>query len=126
MTESTVPHIPCLRLGKPYRSLNQSEVIDYRDGSVRATLSQVNAGVMRRDLKSVSIAREALQKFSTMELIEICRIAGDAFCIRHCHLGMMVFSNPQQIIWRHYPQPADCPTTWFVRTWKKFIMHCAI
>ena len=87
MTESTAPHLPCLRLGKPYRSLNQSEVIDYRDGSVRATLSQVNAGVMRRDLKSVGIAREALQKFSTIELIEICRKAGDAFLHETLPLG---------------------------------------
>ena len=69
MIDSTVPHLPCLRLGKPYRSLNQSEVIDYRDGSIQATLSQVNAGVMRRDLKSVIVARDALQEFSTLELI---------------------------------------------------------
>ena len=31
--------------GKPYRSYNESEVKDYRDGSVKATLSQVNAGI---------------------------------------------------------------------------------
>ena len=41
------PHIPCLRLGDPYVSLNQIEVNDYRDGSVKATVSQVNAGVIR-------------------------------------------------------------------------------
>jgi len=87
MTKSSVPHLPCLRMGKPYRSLNQSEVIDYRDGSVRATLSQVNAGAMRRDLKSVSIAREAMQKFSTIELIEICRKAGDVFMHETLPLG---------------------------------------
>ena len=87
MSESTVPHLPCLRLGKPYRSLNQSEVVDHRDGSIRATLSQVNAGVMRRDLKSVSIAREALQKYSTIELIEICRKAGDAFLHKTLPIG---------------------------------------
>ena len=61
----SVPHIPCLRFGKPYRSLSDSEVKDYRDGSVKATLSQVNAGVIRRDLKSIDHAREALRKFST-------------------------------------------------------------
>ena len=73
------PHLPSLRLGKPYCSLNQSEVLDYRDGSVRATLSQVNPGVIRRDLKDVGQARAALQKFSTAELLEISRQAGEFF-----------------------------------------------
>jgi len=72
-------HIPCLRLGVPYRSLNQSEVKDYRDGSVKATLSQVNAGVIRRDLKSIDQARDALQKFSTRELLDISAKAGELF-----------------------------------------------
>ena len=48
------PHIPCLRLGKEYRSFNESEVKDYRNGAVKATMSQVNAGVIRRDLLTVS------------------------------------------------------------------------
>ena len=43
-----VPHIPCLRLGEPYVSLNKIEVTDYRDGATKATVSQVNAGVVRR------------------------------------------------------------------------------
>ena len=39
----TIPHLPALRLGEPYQSLNHSEVIDYRDDTIRrATLSQVN------------------------------------------------------------------------------------
>ncbi|MEK9772820.1 MAG: aldehyde dehydrogenase family protein [Opitutae bacterium] len=76
---STKPHLPCLRLGKPYQSLNQSEVIDYRDGTVRATLSQVNPGIIRRDLSNISSARAALQAFTTSELLDICQRAGDAF-----------------------------------------------
>ena len=75
----STPHIPCLRFGVPYRSLNQSEVKDYRDGSVKATLSQVNAGVIRRDLKTINQARESLQKFSTKELMDISSKAGELF-----------------------------------------------
>mgnify|MGYP001438799902 FL=1 len=74
-----IPHIPCLRLGESYQSLNHSEVKDYRDGSVRATLSQVNAGIIRRDLLKLGQAREALQKFSTRQLIEISAKAGEYF-----------------------------------------------
>jgi len=75
----STPHIPCLRFGVPYRSLNQSEVKHYRDGSVKATLSQVNAGVIRRDLKTINQARESLQKFSTKELMDISAKAGELF-----------------------------------------------
>ena len=82
-----IPHIPCLRLGESYKSLNESEVKDYRDGSVRATLSQVNAGIIRRDLLKIGQAREALQKFSTHELIEISAKAGEYFLKAELPLG---------------------------------------
>jgi len=83
----TIPHIPCLRLGKQYRSFNESEVKDCLDGSVKATMSQVNAGVIRRDLLQIDQAREALRKFSTEELINISAKAGDLFLNEELPLG---------------------------------------
>jgi acyl-CoA reductase-like NAD-dependent aldehyde dehydrogenase len=83
----SIPHIPCLRFGVPYRSLNDSAVKDYRDGTTKATLSQVNAGVIRRDLKSMDQAREALRKFSTRELIEISAKAGELFLKEDLPIG---------------------------------------
>jgi hypothetical protein len=84
----TTPHLPCLRLGQPYQSLNHSEVIDYRDGTIRATLSQVNPGVIRRDLKKIGSARAALQKFTSIELLEICKKAGDIFLHDDLPIGL--------------------------------------
>lgn len=96
---NTNPHIPCLRLGKPYHSLNQSGVADYRDGNIRATLSQVNPGVIRRDLKNIVSARAALQKFSTAELIEICKGAGDAFLNETLPIGQEgALQSPQDYL----------------------------
>lgn len=83
----TIPHIPCLRLGKQYKSFNQSEVKDCLDGSVKATMSQVNAGIIRRDLLQIDQAREALRKFSTEELINISSKAGDLFLNEELPLG---------------------------------------
>ena len=83
----SIPHISCLRMGKPYRSFNESEVKDYRDGSVKATLSQVNAGIIRRDLRDISRAREALSKFSTRQLIDISSKAGELFLKESLPLG---------------------------------------
>ena len=83
----STPHIPCLRLGEEYRSFNESKVKDYRDGSVKATMSQVNAGVIRRDLLNIKKARDALQKLSTRELIDISAKAGELFLNGNLPLG---------------------------------------
>lgn len=83
----STPHIPCLRLGEEYRSFNESKVKDYRDGSVKATMSQVNAGVIRRDLLNIEKARDALQKLSTRELIDISAKAGELFLNGNLPLG---------------------------------------
>ena len=50
---SSIPHIPALRRGKPYESLDTVEVKDFRTGEVKATVSQVNAGIVRKDLARV-------------------------------------------------------------------------
>lgn len=81
------PHIPCLRFGEAYRSFNESEVKDYRDGSPKATLSQVNAGIIRRDLMQIGKGRAALEKFSTRELVEISAKAGELFLHSDLPLG---------------------------------------
>jgi len=83
----STPHIPCLRFGEEYRSFNESEVKDYRNGSVKATMSQVNAGVIRRDLLKIEQARDALQKLSTRELIDISAKAGELFLNGNLPLG---------------------------------------
>ena len=76
---STIPHIPVLRLGRSYESLDQIEVKDHRTGEVKVTMSSVNAGIARKDLQKLSTARAALKKFSCAQLIELCAKAGDLF-----------------------------------------------
>jgi acyl-CoA reductase-like NAD-dependent aldehyde dehydrogenase len=75
---NSTPHIPALRRGKPYESLDAVEVKDFRTGEVKATVSQVNAGIVRKDLGRLGEA-QALKKFSVAQLIEICAKAGDQF-----------------------------------------------
>ena len=76
---SVLPHIPALRRGRAYESLDKIEVKDHRTGEVKATVSQVNAGIVRKDLQRVAESRTALKKFSTERLIEICAKAGELF-----------------------------------------------
>lgn len=76
---STVPHLPTLRKGKAYDSLTKVEVKNHRTGEVMAEVSQVNAGIIRRDLSRIDEARAALKKFTVAELIDITAKAGELF-----------------------------------------------
>jgi acyl-CoA reductase-like NAD-dependent aldehyde dehydrogenase len=76
---TTLPHIPALRRGRAYESLDQTKVTDHRTGTVRATISHVNAGIVRKDLARISESRAALKKFTTEQLIEISAKAGELF-----------------------------------------------
>lgn len=76
---SGLPHLPALRRGKPYESLDKIEVLDHRTGQVVATVSQVNAGIIRRDLRGIEEARQALSRYSVSELVAISAKAGELF-----------------------------------------------
>ncbi len=74
-----LPHLPALRLGKPYASLDQADVRDCRTGEPLARISQVNAGIIRKDLARAGEARAGLKQFSCDSLAEICSRAADLF-----------------------------------------------
>lgn len=76
---STLPHLPALRAGRAYDSLEKTEVLDHSTGQVVALVSQVNAGILKKDLQKMGVARAALRKFTTAQLIEISAKAGEFF-----------------------------------------------
>jgi acyl-CoA reductase-like NAD-dependent aldehyde dehydrogenase len=84
---SPLPHLPALRRGKPYASLEQAEVKDCRTGEPLARISQVNAGVIRKDFARVSEARVALKKLSCEQLLGICGKAAELFLNTTLPLG---------------------------------------
>ena len=75
----TLPHLPALRRGRPYDSLEKTEIVDHSTGQVVAVVSQVNAGILRKDLQRIEEGRAALRKFTVAELIEISAKAGEFF-----------------------------------------------
>ncbi len=94
-----IPHIPALRLGRVYESLDQTEVKDFRTGEVKATVSQVNAGIVRKDLTRVGQAQAALKRFPVAQLIEICAKAGEQFLNGTLPLGDKGHTqSPQQYV----------------------------
>jgi hypothetical protein len=74
-----IPHIPVLRLGRSYESLDKFEVKDHRTGELKAVVSSVNAGIIRKDLGKVANARAALSTFTCAHLIELSAKAGEHF-----------------------------------------------
>lgn len=72
-------HIPVLRRGKPYESLDRLPVNNHRTGEALAEISQVNAGIIRRDLAKIGESADALRRVSSKDLIGICRKAGEIF-----------------------------------------------
>jgi acyl-CoA reductase-like NAD-dependent aldehyde dehydrogenase len=83
----TLPHLPALRLGKPYASLEQSSVKDCRSSQPLAKLSQVNAGIIRKDLARSHKARATLKQLSCDRLLQICERAAVVFLNETLPLG---------------------------------------
>ncbi len=82
-----LPHLPALRRGQPYESLDTVEVVNHRTGQPMARVSQVGAGILRKDMARIGEARAALKKFSVAELIEISAKAGEHFLNGELPLG---------------------------------------
>jgi acyl-CoA reductase-like NAD-dependent aldehyde dehydrogenase len=74
-----LPHLPALRRGKPYSSLDQGDVKDCRIGETLARISHVNAGIIRKDLAKIRESRNALKQLSCERLIQICAKASGLF-----------------------------------------------
>jgi acyl-CoA reductase-like NAD-dependent aldehyde dehydrogenase len=85
-------HIPILRHGTPYKSLDVSRVPHHQTREPFVEISQANAGLIRRDLNRQDIATTALNRFSTKELVQICSRAADHFINDLVPLGDMTQS----------------------------------
>ena len=80
-------HIPILRQGEPYQSLDVACVPHHQTRELFVEISQANSGLIRRDLRDQRTARNKLAALSTAELIDICRFAADHFANDSLPLG---------------------------------------
>ena len=74
-------HLPILRQGRPYASVEKVRVPHFRSRETFVEVSQANAGLVRRDLLEESqwAMREALAPFSSKELIALSARAAHVF-----------------------------------------------
>ena len=116
-----LPHLPALRLGRAYESLEKTDVLDHRSGEPVAAVSHVNAGIIRRDLVRPEASRATLRKFTCAQLIEMCRQAAevllsigadsreevDQLAKKAAEAGVTVFSEPGGEGWMYGAGFAD-------------------
>src|SRR5687767_14875380 len=83
----TMLHIPIIRKGELYRSLDVATVPHHRTREPFVEISQANSGLIRRDLRDQQTARAKLTSQSTAELVEICAQAAGHFSHDSLPLG---------------------------------------
>jgi acyl-CoA reductase-like NAD-dependent aldehyde dehydrogenase len=74
-----VLHLPVLRWGRPYTSLETDEVVHFATGEPIARVSRANGGLIQRDVRTAQQARDALRAIPIDELIERVGRAGELY-----------------------------------------------
>lgn len=72
-------HVPLLRHGPVYRSLDTREVRDAASGRLLAEVSLANPGLIRRDAQRIARHAAALRTVPTARLLGILEAAADRF-----------------------------------------------
>jgi acyl-CoA reductase-like NAD-dependent aldehyde dehydrogenase len=72
-------HLPLLRRGQPYRSLDTVVVHHHATGEPFVEVSQANVGLIRRDLLQQDEMRASLRRIPAARLVGMCRTASQIF-----------------------------------------------
>jgi acyl-CoA reductase-like NAD-dependent aldehyde dehydrogenase len=93
---ASIPHIPVLRRGQSYDSLDRTELKGVRGGETVATVGQANAALIKRDLRRQG--REALRAIPSARLLQICAEAGELFLHATLPVGDGGAHSPQEYV----------------------------
>jgi len=80
-------HIPVLRWGEPYKSLDIDKVVHFGTGEPLAEVSRANGGLIERDMRHAGRAREVLREIPIAELIQRVKKAADLYVGAELPLG---------------------------------------
>ena len=72
-------HLPVLRWGAPYDSLEKDEVVHFSTGEPIATVSRANGGLIQRDMRKAQRARDVLREIPIEDLIARAGKAGELY-----------------------------------------------
>jgi acyl-CoA reductase-like NAD-dependent aldehyde dehydrogenase len=97
VTGGSLLHLPVLRWGAPYRSLDRLRLADVRSGAPVVEVSQASPGLVARDLGRAGAAQASLARLSTAELLAIARRAAALFAEAELPVGEEL-QSPQRYL----------------------------
>jgi acyl-CoA reductase-like NAD-dependent aldehyde dehydrogenase len=80
-------HIPVVRWGEPYKSMEVDKVVHFATGEVLAEVSRANAGLVERDMRHARRAREVLREIPIKDLLQMVKKAGELYTKAELPLG---------------------------------------
>jgi acyl-CoA reductase-like NAD-dependent aldehyde dehydrogenase len=80
-------HIPVLRWGEPYKSLDTDQVVHFATGEPLAEVSRANGGLIQRDMRKARQAREVLREVPVKDLLAMLEKAGELYTRAELPLG---------------------------------------
>ncbi len=80
-------HIPVLRWGEPYKSMETDKVVHFATGEVMAEVSRANAAMVARDMRFAQRARDVLREIPIPELLQKIKKAADLYSNAELPLG---------------------------------------
>jgi acyl-CoA reductase-like NAD-dependent aldehyde dehydrogenase len=80
-------HLPVLRWGQPYTSMEVDQPAHFLTGEPIAKVSRANGGLIQRDIRKASRAREALREIPIAELIARVASAGELYANAELPMG---------------------------------------
>ncbi|MFN4258334.1 MAG: aldehyde dehydrogenase family protein [Gemmataceae bacterium] len=72
-------HIPVLRWGEPYKSLDVDKVVHFDTGEVLAEVGRANGGLIERDMRNAKRARSVLLDIPIADLLKMVKKAGELY-----------------------------------------------
>ncbi len=72
-------HLPVLRWGQPYTSIDVDEVVHFATGEPIAKVSRANGGLIQRDIRKAQRARDVLREIPIDELVTRAGAAGELY-----------------------------------------------
>src|SRR5579862_5550980 len=78
-------HIPILRHGKPYESVDKIQIVHHATGEPVAQVSMANSGLISRDVHRMDDG--VLEQFTVGELVAMCKKAADIFLNGSIRIG---------------------------------------
>jgi Aldehyde dehydrogenase family len=80
-------HLPVLRWGQPYTSMDVDEVVHFATGEPIAKVSRANGGLIQRDMRKAEGARQALRDIPIADLIARVGRAGELYANAELPMG---------------------------------------